>query len=308
MEEIQNNIAIYLRISKEEIRKDQNNSIENQRQLILDYINKKWTDSAFTIRVYKDDGFSGTNFQRPGMMQLLEDIQMSKISCVIVKDFSRFGRNYVEVGNLLEIEFPMKHIRFISVNEHYDSFEESHCSWIFFAFQNIMNDYYSRDISKKVKAALKTKKKQGLFMGNVAPYGYQKSDIEKGKLVIDKVSSKIVKAIFEWRLEGKSMKWIALELNRQSILTPYEYRNCTRLTDNVSPKQWTTSSISRILSNPVYKGSVINNRFKAVEIGSNKKRKVKEENWITVSNMHDAIIDEIQFDMVQKLTNRRNKV
>lgn len=328
-------IAIYLRISKKEKEIDsqkitnqlnlinesdskessskESNSIESQRQLLYDYITKNSIISTWKTMEYCDDGYTGTNFNRPAIQKLLKDIQNNQIQGIIVKDFSRFGRNYLEVGEYLEKIFPSFSIRFLSVNDCYDSENNHQSVWLQYAFKNIINDYYSRDISKKVKTALKSRKEKGLFMGVVAPYGYEKSEDVKGKLVIDQEASEIIKEIFALRMKGYTLLKIAEELNNQGVPTPLEYKrlredkacnNETALCENQlsQKRKWTVATISRIVNNPMYTGSMINARFKVEEVGSKKKKLNKRQDWIIVPNTHEAIIDEDTYEKAHNIT------
>ena len=191
-------VGIYIRLSQEDRDKkyeSDSESVINQKELLRSYVKN---NNFNLIKEYVDDGFSGTDFDRPAFKEMLEDIKNKKINCVIVKDLSRFGRNYIEVGNYLEQIFPVNNIRFIAINDCIDSYKDPESiNSIIVPFKNLMNDEYCRDISQKVKYALNTRKRNGEFMGSMIPYGYIRSTEDKHKLVIDDEAAKVVKKIFK---------------------------------------------------------------------------------------------------------------
>lgn len=177
------NVGVYIRLSQEDGDKEESNSVINQREIITSFVKENSDLKLFDY--YIDDGYSGTNFDRPGFKKLIDDVENNKINCIVVKDLSRFGRNYIEVGNYLEQIFPVSNIRFISINDYIDSYKDPESlNSIIVPFKNLMNDEYSRDISQKVKYALNTRKRNGEFMGSVVPYGYLRSEEDKHKLVV----------------------------------------------------------------------------------------------------------------------------
>ena len=206
------NIAAYLRLSSDDGDKAESNSIGNQRSIVKQYINSNKLSSS--IKYYIDDGYSGTTFDRPDFKKMVDDIKDNKINCIIVKDLSRLGRNYIEVGNYIEQIFPSYNIRFIAINDNIDTGKDpKSASSIIVPFKNLMNDEYARDISQKVRSVLDSKKGQGKFIGSYAPYGYLRDPKDKYKFIIDKEPAKIIKKIFSMILSGKSKKEIANELN-----------------------------------------------------------------------------------------------
>ena len=196
------NVGIYVRLSVFDDNKKDNDTIENQKNIILDYLKDK--EEFKIISIYEDTNFTGTNFNRSGFERLLEDVRKEKINCIIVKDLSRFGRNYIECGNYLEKVFPFMNIRFIAINDNYDSNNENANQTLTMHLKNIINEIYAKDISKKIKTVIREKQKKGEFTGGYASYGYLKDSENKNKIIINKETEPIVKQIFKLRLQGYS--------------------------------------------------------------------------------------------------------
>ncbi len=285
--------------------KGESNSISNQRSLIEDYVKDKQDIILCGERI--DDGFSGVNFERPAFKAMIEDIKAGRINCVIVKDLSRFGRNYIEVGRYVQKIFPYLGVRFIAINDHYDSIDTDDMEdSIMLPFKNLINDSYSRDLSIKVRSQFEIKRKRGEFIGSFAPYGYKKDPENKNHLVIDEYAASIVRDIFQWRISGISNEKIADKLNEQGVLSPAEYKHaqgsnyyCGFGTDK--PSKWSPVGVGRILTNQNYLGWVVQGMRTTPNYKVKKVIKKKPEEWITVKNMHDAIISEDDFFMVQNL-------
>lgn len=216
--------AAYLRLSIEDGDKAESNSIGNQRELIRDFAAER--PGLYLVEEYADDGYTGTNFERPGFKRMMEDIKSGKINCIIVKDLSRFGRNYIEMGKYLEQIFPMMGIRFIAINDNYDNAntESSDSDSIVVPFKNLLNDSYCRDISIKVRSQLDMKRRKGEFIGGYAIYGYCKDKRNKNRLVVDEYAADIVRSIYRRKLEGMSAQAIAEQLNSENVLAPSEYK------------------------------------------------------------------------------------
>lgn len=285
------NVGIYIRLSDDDDIKKNNESesIKNQRTILNNYVKEHGFN---LIDEYVDDGYTGLNFERPSFKRMLEDIEKGIIDCVIVKDQSRLGRDYIGVGKLLEKYFPLKNIRFISVLDNYDSFERVNEDII--PFKALLNDMTSKDTSKKVRSALIAKMKKGQFIGSRAPYGYKKDPNDKNHLIIDFEVSNIVKRIFEDYANGKGQEKIAKELTKEGILTPINYKNGI----NVPEKNiWTSSAVSRILKNKAYSGALEQHRVEVINYKVKKKRNVKEP--ILVENTHEPIIEKEIFELVQ---------
>ena len=216
-------VAIYIRLSVEDGDKVESNSISNQRMLLNDFLND---NSEFNLYdYYIDDGYSGTDFERPAFKRMLTDMNNKKFNTIIVKDLSRLGRNYIEVGNYIERIFPLFNIRFIALNDSIDSYKDpKSINNVIVPFKNLLNDEYCRDISNKIRSVLEVKKKRGEFVSALAPYGYIKDPEDKHHLIVDNESANVVKMIFEMSLEGYGRYTIAHKLNELGILNPYGYK------------------------------------------------------------------------------------
>lgn len=245
------NAGAYLRLSKEEYNNEkESNSITNQRQIIDNYLkeHKEYKLADY----YIDDGYSGTNFDRPEFQRMLEDIKNKKIDVIIIKDLSRLGRNYIETGNFVEVVFPTMGVTVISVDEDYEIDSSDYYGSDDLTLKNLFNDMYAKDISKKVRSALIVKKHNGEFVGKLAPYGYIKDPKDKHKFLVDKNVSHIIKKIFDMILDGKSRKEIGDFLNDNDILTPSEYLNINTNEDVTVMKKWNSEMVNSILRNENY--------------------------------------------------------
>ena len=299
------NADLYLRLSKEDGDKEESDSIINQKGLILDYLKSMEDIKIHEIRV--DDGYSGVNFNRPAFQQMLEDIKAGKVDCVITKDLSRFGRNHIEVGKYLEKIFPYLGVRFIAINDNYDSARsDTQTDNIIIPFKNLINDAYCRDISIKIRSNLEVKRKKGDFVGAFAPYGYRKSEADKNRLEIDEEAAETVRRIFRMYLQGSSAYRIAEVLNGEDVLTPMDYKKeqgsafYTGFKKNLKGK-WSHVHVLRILGNPVYMGTLVQGKDTTPNYKVKKKVKKEEEKWCRVENAHEAIIPGSDFQNVQEL-------
>lgn len=300
------NVAEYIRLSREDGDKAESDSIGNQRKLITDYLKEK--EDFILYDIYVDDGYSGTNFNRPSFRRMMDDIEGGKVNCVIVKDLSRFGRDYIDTGRYLERYFPDHDVRFISITDHIDSLKQSYDMLL--PIKNIFNEQYARDISRKVHASMKTKQRAGEFIGAFASYGYRKSPGDKNKLLIDEYAAEIVRRIFRMYISGMGKNSIAALLNREGIVCPSEYKklngenykNCHRLE---STSYWTYSTINRLLQNEMYVGNMVQGR-KTQRMRS-KQRTLDKKEWIVVENTHEAIIDGATWEEAQNLLKRRTR-
>ena len=297
--------ALYERLSREDGDKPESDSIINQQHLLRDYCNRH---SEFTVvDDYIDDGFTGTNFRRPSFLRMIADIEKGKIDCVIVKDLSRFGRDYIDMGYYLERYFPEKRVRFIALNDHIDSINGAYDMML--PLKNVFNTQYARDISEKVRTAFKTKQRRGEFVGAFASYGFLKDPNNHNHLVIDPVAAPIVQRIFEMAAKGIGQVRIAKTLNDEKIPCPSEYKrlmgqkyeNCRRLKQT---NYWTYATIHRILRNRMYVGTMVQNRY-VRETMHGKAKKADENDWILVEGTHEAIISRELWDTVQAV-NRTN--
>ena len=300
------NVAIYIRLSREDGDKEESDSVGNQRKLLTEYVNKQ--DDFILYDVYIDDGFTGTNFNRPDFHRMITDIEDGKVNCVVVKDLSRFGRDYIDTGRYLERIFPELGVRFISVTDNIDSIKQAYDMLL--PIKNIFNEQYARDISNKIQATVKSKQKAGEFIGAFTSYGYKKSPVNKNKLVIDEYAADVVRRVFSMYLQGIGKQSIAKALNAEGILCPSEYKklngenykNCNRLK---TTSYWTYSTIKIMLQNELYIGNMV--QGKKHQRMRSKQRMVDKENWIRVENTHEPIIDRDTWDKVQKLLTKKHR-
>lgn len=295
-------IAVYMRLSKTDGKvQEESNSISMQRILIRKYIASHFEECE--VMEYQDDGFSGTNFNRPGVQRLLEDARNEKFDCVVVKDFSRFGRDYMEVGAYLEQIFPFLGIRFISINDHFDSASyQGSVSELDVNFKNLLYDLYSKDLSQKVKTSLQARKEGGQYVSGNAPFGYEKAPDDRHMLVICEDEAEVVREIFSLALQGMTSSQTAKKLNLENVPTPIEFKIRKGKTSR-KPKgdrfYWSNSVICSILRNPVYVGDVEYGKTKREQVGGRNVLKARTE-WKVIRNHHAPIIAREDFEEVQK--------
>lgn len=297
--------AVYVRLSKDDRDKIESNSIINQKTIIYEYLKSKSDIIVVSERV--DDGYSGTNFDRPAFKEMMKDVENGKINCIIVKDLSRFGRNYIDSGRYLEYDFPKMGVRFIAVTDTCDTGLTGDTSnSIMVPFKNVMNDLYCADISIKTKAILDSKRRKGDYVAAFAPYGYKKDENNKNKLIIDEYAADIVRNIFKYKLKGMSNTAIAKRLNKENILSPLEYKNSIGIKMNNNLKKneialWCPEMIRKILQNPVYKGVLEQGKFTKINYRMKTLKKNDKSLWIIIENAHEPIIPEWMFDKVNNL-------
>ena len=304
---MKNKVGAYLRLSKEEFSNEkESNSITNQKLIIDNYLkeNKEYK----LVDYYIDDGYSGTNFNRPEFQRMLENIKNKKIDVIIIKDLSRLGRNYIETGNFIEVIFPGMGISVISVDENCEIDSTDYYGDDYLPLKNLFNDTYAKDISKKVRSSLIVKKYNGEFVGKLAPYGYIKDPKDKHKFLIDKNVSHIIKKIFNMILNGKSRREVADFLNDNDILTPSEYLKINTDKDTTIMKKWNPEMVNSILRNENYTGTLFQGKKRKLNYRIDKKIKLDKENWIVTENHHEAIISKEDFDKVQEILDRKSKV
>ena len=294
-------VAVYLRLSRDDKDKLESYSIVNQRELIERFLSEK--KDMVIFKFYIDDGYTGTDFNRPGYIDMMQDIINKKVNTIIVKDLSRIGRNYIEVGNFIDEIIPLYNLRFISVNDNVDSFENPNSlTTLEIPFKNLMNENYAKDISLKVKSTLKIKKQNGEFVGAYAPFGYIKDPKNKNKLLIDEEAAKIVKRIFEYALKGLSRREIADELNSLHIICPSEYMyNLYGVKTGAIAKKWNLDMVDRILKNETYLGNLVQNKFGRVSHKNHTKVLKSSDEWIKIENTHEPIIDKKTFTTVNSI-------
>ena len=302
--------ALYLRLSKDDTdidgsAKTESNSIGNQRELLRSFVKSQPDIQIFDI--YVDDGYSGSNFDRPEFKRMTSDIEAGKVNCVIVKDLSRFGREYIEAGRLIQKIYPALNVRFIAVTDHFDSktANTSEKSLVV-PIKNFVNDSYCRDISTKVRSHQQMKRENGEFIGAFAPYGYQKDAQNKNCLVVDEFAADVVRKIYTWKIEGLSLGAIAEKLNARHILPPKEYKkslgeNYNSGFQSTEFPKWSAVQIKRILTNEVYIGNMVQGKQERISYKVKKRLDKPEEEWVRVENTHTAVIRQSDFDIVQKL-------
>ncbi len=301
--------GIYARLSIADRGKDNMNSIETQIELLRNYVQNR--PYLQLHKVYCDNGSSGINFERPEWNRLIEDVKSGKINCIIVKDLSRLGRDYIEVGNYIDNIFPLLGVRFIAVNDNYDSDDLNCCrESLRIALKNLINSFYAKDISKKVSTSSSLKQRKGEYQGAHPPYGYIYSSEGTHKLMVDKEASLIVKQIFEWSLEGYTDSKIAGMLNDMGIATPREHYyklgliHSERYSGN---KHWQVSAIKRIIENQVYLGCMVRGKSKESLYDNIPRHKMPKSEWIIVPNTQEAIINEELYRKVQFVRNERKR-
>ena len=299
--------ALYLRISVDDDNSDESNSVVNQRDLLRRFVKADPVLSTGHILEFIDDGWSGTNFERPQVKKLLDLARRGGVQCIIVKDVSRWGRNYVEVCEYLDQIFPFLGIRFISLGDSYDS--EAHqgrTTPMDIAFSSLIHDIYSKDLSQKVRQSYFDRTKKGEYLCGNAPFGFVKSAVEKNRLVIDEEAAMVVRRIFDLACEGESTTQIAAALNGDGVDTPYMYlmRKGRVSKPNVSAVNdrtfWTDDTIRKILYSQNYIGVQISGRYRAAKPGSSKRVRLPESEWIRVPGAHEAIVTEEIFDRANK--------
>ncbi len=297
---MQNLTALYLRLSRDDEKETESESISNQRAFLTDYAGR----NGFNIvEIFTDDGYSGTSFDRPAFIQMIKMVEEKKINTIITKDLSRLGRDYIKTGYYLEEYFPLNNIRYIAVNDGIDTFINSSGNDMS-AFRAVFNDMYAKDISKKVRTSLNTKKRNGKFIGSSAPYGYKKDPLDKNHLIIDETAAHYIRRIYSEFLSGESIIGIAHKLTINKIPTPSEYKQLTA-TQKQFKGVWNDTIVRRILSNPTYAGNLTQNMSTKINYKIKRKVRIPKEKWITVMGTHEPIISQSDFDMVQELLAKR---
>ena len=305
-------VGAYARLSRDDGDKNESESIGSQKEIIRDFIRDR--KDMVIIQEYVDDGYSGVNFERPGFKQMMDDVRAKRIDCIICKDLSRFARNYIDSGRYLEKIFPFMGVRFIAINDNYDSSgERSQSDSLIVPFKNLINDAYCKDISMKIRSQLDIKRKMGDFIGAFAVFGYKKDPANKNRLLVDEPAAQVVELIFRLRLQGLSNSKIATKLNDMGILSPMEYKrsNGMRYGSGFRSNEralWTPVAIMRILTNEVYLGTLVQHKRGTPNYKVKKEIQYAREDWIVVEENHEPIIDQIDFDTVQSLLQRDVRV
>lgn len=301
-----NTVDFYLRLSLEDDDlKDESNSITSQREILKDYITSREEFAGVGIREHIDDGYTGTNFNRPAFQKMIALVKKNEVKTILVKDLSRFARDYIESGAYLEQIFPFMQVRFIAVGDNYDSKNnENGISSLEVPFKNLVYDYYSKDISQKMRSSVKVRQDKGYYFGSKAPYGYRKDEKNHHQLVVDEEVRYIIKEIFERYRNGESMQSIAKDLNERNILTPGKHIGLQR-GDGI----WTGAMVRYILTQRVYTGAIVGGKTRVQEVGSGKKGWVDSKDWIIREDMHEAIISKEDFNKIQdKLSGNEKRI
>lgn len=297
--------ALYCRLSRDDGTESESNSIGNQKKLL----SQKAKEMGLTdTKYYVDDGYTGTNFNRPGFQQLIDDIEIGLVSAVMVKDLSRLGRDYVSVGNYTDSYFPEHNVRFIAVNDAIDSDEgESEIA----PFKNILNEMYARDISKKIRSSHRLRGSMGEPLSQ-PPYGYMKSPENKKKWIIDPEAATVVKSIFKMCLDGKGNETIARELQENKVLIPMAYWRSKGLNrggkkTQTNPYKWCKTTIQKILSQQEYCGDIINFKTYSKSFKNKTRYENSKENWAVFKDVNEPIIDRETFETVQKFISKTKR-
>ncbi len=289
--------ALYCRLSLEDGKDNESMSISNQKLLLKDYAEK---NGMFNCEFYVDDGFTGRNFNRPAFQRMISDIEAGRISCVITKDLSRLGRNYIESGSYMEVFFPKHNVRYIAITDNYDSLNKQEMDIA--PFKNILNDMYSRDISKKVLAGRMTRSRQGKFCGGQPPLGLMRDPDDNGHLIIDPKTAPIIRRIFDLALDGfGNMKICKVLMEERIPIT----RMQTGTDCDINYYAWSGSRISTILRNPFYKGAHVVCKTHQKGIRSNTYNIIPRDQREVIEDCHEAIIPKAEWDKVQQLIDRR---
>ncbi len=299
-------VALYMRLSSEDDHEGESNSIGNQRDLLHSYIKEHREFDGCSILEFTDDGYSGVNFERPGIQKLLS-LAGKTVDCILVKDFSRFGRNLLEVGDYLDQIFPFLGVRFIAVNEGYDSGKGMGSSVsLDVSLKAMVYEMYSRDVSEKVRSVKQAKMRKGEYQCAIAFYGYKRSEAVKNKLEIDEPAAEIIQKIFHMAGEGMRPSQIALELNRKGIPSPLMYRRVNH-TDGLrgwkvaGDAVWMRENVRRILLDERYTGCLMGHKRMTADIVTKRTESLPKEEWIVAENTHDAIVSEAEYAKAQKV-------
>lgn len=298
------NTCGYVRLSREDGDKEESNSVTGQKDLIRDYMAHHPELRECAMKV--DDGFTGSNFDRPAFQEMMAEVKAGKINCIVVKDLSRFGRDHLEAGEYLERIFPFLGVRFIAINDNYDSMNSnSESDELIVPFKNLINEAYCRDTSIKIRSQLEIKRRRGDFIGSFAVFGYRKDPADRHRLLVDDYAAEVVRDIFSWKLDGLSAGDIAARLSSAGIPTPMDYKQSQGMNYSTSfrikeKSEWSAGMILRILKNPVYTGVLEQGRVTTPSYRVKRLVNKPREEWAIVENCHAAIINYYDFESVQK--------
>ena len=304
MENSNYKVGLYIRLSRDD-GNIESDSIVSQRSLLKQYVKE---NNYIVVDEYVDDGFSGTNFDRPSFKRMMKDIELGKINMVITKDMSRLGRDYIGTGELIEKYFPKNQIRYIAIDDGIDTFIDNASNDIA-PFKAIMNDMYAKDISKKIKSSLHSRMKDGLYVSGRCPFGYRKNPINKNHLVINEEQAEVVKLIFDLALKGNTYHYIAQYLTEKKIKTPASYYHYVWNKKCLSQEHgvWVDTTVKAILTTRIYTGDVVQGKTKKINYKLKKFVKNNPNDYMIVENTHEAIIDKDTFELVQTLLPKNEK-
>ncbi len=296
--------ALYVRLSVEDNGKD-SDSVENQTTFLEEYVENQ--PHLKKVALFVDNGYTGTDFLRPEFNRMMEAVQAGTVDCIIVKDLSRLGRNYIETSQFIEKICPFYNLRFIAVNDNYDTATVTSEGQLSASLSNIVNDYYAKDISRKVTSALRTKMERGDYIGNYAPHGYLKDPKNKNRLIVDPETAPVVRQIFEWRAEGISYMGINKKLNDAGIPSPSQHRINQGIETNNNKKGrtilWNKHIVTELLKNIVYIGHLAQKKASQCLYGGIPYHITSEDEWVIVKNTHEPLISEELFERVQQVNN-----
>ena len=297
--------ALYCRLSKDDGTNNESMSISTQKTMLKDYAKR---NGFLNCQFYVDDGYSGTNYDRPAFRQLIEDIQDGEVSTLITKDLSRLGRNYLETGTYIEVFFPNHNVRYIAINDGVDSIDNAQMDIT--PFRNIINEMYAKDTSRKIKSALHARRMQGKYMATTAPFGYQKDEKDHNHLVIDEVTAPVVELIFSIAEEGVGLHTICNRLRKAKVLKPSFYKKelFERFMDEEKMYDWDTAYVSQILHNPVYAGNLTVADKPTKTMRSKKRQYIPYAEREIIYGTHEPIIEQNRWNNVQKILQSRPPV
>ncbi len=302
--------ALYVRLSQDDKEKSISNSVINQQNMLKEFAE---IDKEFKIvDCYIDDGYTGTNFNRPGFIRMMDDMKMGRLNCIIVKDLSRFGREHIDVDNYLERIFPLMNVRFISVMQNLDSFKNpTKMNSIEIPFLNLINEEYARDISRKTKASLESKRKEGKYISSLTPYGYLKDPLDKNHLIIDEEAAISIEKIYHWFVNGMDYSEIKNKLNEMRILNPADYRASKKAENNKInvgyTGLWETRHIRQILNTDLYTGDMIQGKTATYNHKTKKRIPLPKEEWIIVPSTHEPIVSHSTFETAQSIQEKKTR-
>ena len=297
--------ALYCRLSKDDGTNNESMSISTQKTMLKDYAKR---NGFLNCQFYVDDGYSGTNYDRPAFRQLIEDIQDGEVSTLITKDLSRLGRNYLETGTYIEVFFPNHNVRYIAINDGVDSIDNAQMDIT--PFRNIINEMYAKDTSRKIKSALHARRMQGKYMATTAPFGYQKDEKDHNHLVIDEVTAPVVELIFSIAEEGVGLHTICNRLRKAKVIKPSFYKKemFERYTDEEKMYDWDTAYVSKILHDPVYAGNLTVAERPTKTMRSKKRQYIPYAEREIIYGTHEPIIEQNRWNTVQKILDGRPPV